>query len=293
MEKLIVAKDLTKDFGRGRGVFDTNLTLSKGEIVGFIGPNGAGKTTTMLMLTGFTSPDSGRITIQGLDLTMTNAYKLMPNLGVMLADVNLPGQFNAIQIFRNTQGLYGKDLSAKWGEMAKLLNLDLKTKFKDLSLGNKKKIGVINALMHDPDLVIMDEPTSGLDPLMQQNFLTLLKQVKERGGGVLLSSHVLSEVQSVCDRILMIKSGEVVIDSSTEEIMEKTLKRFRFAHLENKVLKELKALSKTAKVDVLDNEVLLYTSDRKQVLDALHKNKVSDFYLEKPSLEEMFIELYQ
>ncbi len=292
METLIAANNLTKDFGRGRGVFDVDLSVQPGEVVGFIGPNGAGKTTTMLMLTGFIKPDRGTVSILDHNVSMTNAYKLMPNMGVMLADVSLPERFNATQIFHNTAGLYGGDFTKNWVEMAKMLNLDMRTKFGDLSLGNKKKVGVINALMHDPDLVIMDEPTSGLDPLMQQNFLGLLKKVRARGGAVLLSSHVLSEVQSVCDRIMMIKDGRVLVDSPTTEIMEKALKRFRFSNLDNQILKELKALKHTAKVDVLDDQVLVYTSHRQEVLEVLHNHHYHDFYLEKPSLEDMFIELY-
>lgn len=284
---------LVKDFGRGRGVFDVDIKVFEKEIVGFVGPNGAGKTTTMLMLTGFISPDEGEIVIDDYFVTMQNAHRLMPNLGLMLAEISLPPKFSVKQIFKYTSGLYGQNLSENWGNMAEFLELDLNAKFGQLSLGNKKKVGVINALMHQPDVVIMDEPTSGLDPLIQLRFLELLKKVRDRGGAVLLSSHVLSEVQSVCDRIIMIKHGEVIIDSPTADIMEEALKRFRFAHLENKVLKELKAVKEVAKVDVVDDEVVLYTSDRQNVLKVLHKHDVHEFYLEKPSLEEMFIDYYK
>lgn len=290
---LLKTHKLTKDFGEHKGAFDIDMEVRTGEIVGFIGPNGAGKTTTMLMLTGFTKPTSGDFELLGdSKIDYKSIYTLMPRLGVLFSDVAFEPTFTAREIFTQSQHLLGRDYSQNWKEMASYLELDLDKKFKKLSMGNKKKVGIINSLLHDPELVIMDEPTSGLDPLIQQKYLELIKNVRKRGGAVFLSSHVLSEVQAACDYIIMIKNGNLIIKDSTENILANALKVFRISDFPDKYIKQLEKENNIEKWVRRGDEVMLFAKNRKEVLKFLVDHKIFDFYLEKPSLEDMFLEQY-
>lgn len=290
---LIKTTKLTKDFGNHKGAFDIDMEVRAGEIVGFIGPNGAGKTTTMSMLVGFTKPTSGNFEIFGdPNVNYQNIHKIMPRLGVLLSDVAFEPNFTAERIFIENQKLLDKDLTKNWRKMADYLDLDITKKFKKLSLGNKKKVGIVNALMHEPELVIMDEPTSGLDPLIQQRYLELIKQLKNKGGAVLLSSHVLSEVQAACDYILMIKNGELILNDSTENILAQAIKVFRVESLNSDDLEEMEQKNLIDKWEDRGVETMLYTRKRESVLKFLVKKNIYDFYLEKPNLEDMFLKQY-
>ncbi|GAB4148613.1 MAG: ABC transporter ATP-binding protein [Patescibacteria group bacterium] len=290
MSLLNVSK-LTKDYGNGKGAFDINISLEPGEMLGFIGPNGAGKSTTINMCCGFIKPDSGSINLFGQEVNWLNMHRFYPKIGLLVSEPVFDPSYSASQIFKETQTLLRMDLTKRWMELADLLELDLRKPFLKLSLGNRKKVGFINCLMHDPDLVILDEPTSGLDPLIQQKCLALLKGVTARGGAVLLSSHVLSEVQSYCNRILMLKDGKVIIENTTENILNQTQKLFRLKQ-PAKILPKIAPELINKKVEE-GNELLIYTTEHESILKILVDNDFYDFFLERPSLEETFMQYYE
>lgn len=285
---------LTKDYGQNKGVFNLDLILESGQILGFIGPNGAGKTTTLNMLTGFIQPTSGSMELFGKKLSrVSQFYQFMPRIGFMPSEISFELELKVKDILQRNSLLLNLDLGNKINQLGEFLKLDLKAKFGTLSLGNKKKVGIINALMHSPELIILDEPTSGLDPLIQQNFLELLKEAKNSGAAILLSSHVLSEVQFICDRIHMIKNGQLELEGNTEDILEKALKIFRVTNFSPEQSQKLQdqGLIKSWKQEGLQFQ--LYTDKRLPVTKYLVENNIEDFYVERPSLEEMFLNKYE
>lgn len=292
MTKILKTTDLTKDFGENKGAFELNISMVEGEIVGFIGPNGAGKSTTLSMLTGLIVPTFGSFELFCEPTDYLNIYKIMPKLGILPSEVSFDSNKTSRKIFTETATLLNQDLTENWVELAEFLDIELDRKFGELSFGNKKKIGIVTALMHKPKLVIMDEPTNGLDPLIQQKFLELIKAIKKNGGSILLSSHVLSEVQAICDRIIMIKNGKVVLEDETKNILEKSLKIFRLNSPSDFVLSSLEKKNLFEKMERRGEEVLVYTSRREDVLKNLVGSGFYDFYIEKPSLEDMFLEQY-
>jgi ABC-2 type transport system ATP-binding protein len=291
--EILATQSLTKDFGHGKGAFDVNLKLESGQILGFIGPNGAGKSTTINMISGFILPNKGQISIFGQQVDYSTIHKIYPKIGLLLSEVAFEKQLTPAQIFTQTQTLLDKNLTSKWTELAKYLDLDLHKGFSTLSLGNRKKVGIINSLMHDPELVIMDEPSSGLDPLIQQKLFTLLKNITQAGGAVMLSSHVLSEVQSACDQVMMIKDGHIILQDSTQNILEKALKVFKFRKLDPTILRLLNQQNLVSKLETVAGETLIYTDKHPEILKILIQNNVFDFYLDSPNLENMFLEFYK
>lgn len=292
MHKLEVT-NLTKDFGNKKGAFDINFSLESGQTIGFIGPNGAGKSTTLNMLSGFIKPNSGQIKIFGQNVNWLNIHNLYPKIGVLLSEVAFEKNLKPSQIFGQTEMILNRNLKSKWKELAEFLELDVTKKFSSLSYGNRKKVGIINCLMHDPELVLLDEPTGGLDPLIQQKFFSLLQKITNKGGSVLLSSHVLGEVQSACDRIMMIKDGKIILQDTTKNILDKASRVFKIKNPSKDLLDILHKQNTVIKTETFGEETLIYTDKYEVILQTLIKNKVYDFYLEKPSLEEMFLQFYK
>ncbi|MBL8159045.1 ABC transporter ATP-binding protein [Candidatus Saccharibacteria bacterium] len=286
------ANDITKDFGNGRGIFDVNLTVHKGEIVGFVGPNGAGKSTTINILTGFINPDRGHFAVLGEMADTGSIHHLMSRIGILLSEPTIEPDLTAAQVFRRSQELLGLDCSQNWRRMSQELELDVDKKVKKLSLGNKKKVGIINALMHEPDLLIMDEPTSGLDPLIRSRFMAMVKQMADNGGAVLLSSHDLGEVQAICDRIVMIKAGRVILSDTTDHILDKAERAFRLLAPPKELLAAIRKL-KIRVTEEAGSEAVIHTAHYKEMIELLTRHKFYNFYIERPTLEETFKENYR
>jgi ABC-2 type transport system ATP-binding protein len=209
MEMAIRTENLTKYYGRSRGVEGVDLEVPKGAIVGFLGPNGAGKTTTMRLLMDFIRPSAGRAEVLGLDVR-THAIKIRRRLGYLPGDLSLYQRLTPRELFHFFTHLRGhSDLG--WAvELADRLRLDLDRQIKHLSSGNKQKVGVVQAFMHRPELLILDEPTAGLDPLMQREFFVIVREVVSSGSTVFLSSHILDEVERIADRVAIIREGRLV-----------------------------------------------------------------------------------
>ena len=226
---VIDVKNLTKDYGFSRGVFNVSFSINKGEVFGFLGPNGAGKSTTIRHLLGFSKPDEGETLI--LDLpSFNNYYKFLNNVGYIPGEIALPQGLTGWQFIRMMQNLQHKHNEKQLTKMLNLFELDdiiLKTETKRMSLGDKRKLAIVVAFMNDPDILVLDEPTSGLDPVMQEVFIELIKKEKEKGKTILLSSHIFSEVDATCDRIAIIKDGKIVSEFIADELKHASMKNYK------------------------------------------------------------------
>lgn len=291
MNSLLRIQNLTKDYGRGRGAFEVSLELARGEILGFIGPNGAGKSTTINMISGLIGPDSGTIELFGHEVSHSRIQGMKDRIGLLYSEPYFPPGLTPRIIFKRSAAL--RELSKdSWTELAEFLEVDLDRDFGKLSLGNRKKVGVVVALMHKPDLVIVDEPTSGLDPLMQQKFLKLLLDVKERGGSVMLSSHILTEVEAICDSIVMIKGGKIIERKNTQVLLNSLPRVFRLHCPTDELLHSIRELDEKIEIKQFQEEAKCYTHSYETVVKYLVEQGITDFYLERPSLEEIFLEQY-
>lgn len=222
----IEIRDLTKDYGHGRGVFDISLQVKPGECYGFLGPNGAGKTTTIRHLMGFSRPQSGTCLIDGKD-TWKESASLQTNIGYLPGEIALPSGVTGSEFLEMERKMRKVEDDAYLKRLLDLFELDPNVDTKRMSLGTKRKLAVVTAFLHDPDILILDEPTSGLDPMMQQRFIQFLLEEKKRGKTIFLSSHIFSEVDACCDRIAVIKDGNIVSEFDPEVLKEESDKIFR------------------------------------------------------------------
>ena len=217
MAKVVACQGLTKDYGQGRGVFDLDLEIEQGEILGLVGPNGAGKTTTIRLLMDLVRPDRGSATVLGLD-TRRDSLAIKRRVGYLPGELPQYPGVTAGYVIGMLAGLRGGVEPSRVAALAQRLQLDLDRRYEKLSHGNKQKVHIIQAFMHEPDLLILDEPTLGLDPIVQQEFRSLVIEAVAGGATVVLSSHVLSEIESVCDRIALVRSGRLLRVGSLVEL---------------------------------------------------------------------------
>jgi ABC-2 type transport system ATP-binding protein len=224
--EIVRAEGLTKYYGENRGIVDVDFSVYAGEVFGFLGPNGAGKTTTIRLLLDLIRPTSGRLSVFGLD-SRRESVAIRRRLGYVPGDLRLYERMTGGELLRYFRHLRGTAEVARGEQLADRLDLDLDRRIKELSRGNRQKVGLVQAFLHDPDLLVLDEPTSGLDPLVQETFQDLAREVTERGGTVFLSSHVLSEVQQVADRVALIRDGRLLLVDTVEN-----LRAHSFTHVE-------------------------------------------------------------
>ena len=219
-------KKLTKDYGDGRGIFDINLSIDKGEVFGFVGTNGAGKTTTIRHLMGFLKPDSGTATINGLDCWKESA-EIKKLIGYIPGEIAFPDAPTGSEFLKRQAELLGvKDMSYA-ESIIKKLQLDPTANLKRMSKGMKQKTAIVAALMADPDILILDEPTTGLDPLMRAEFLEILDEQKKKGKTIFMSSHMFDEVEHTCDKVALIKDGKIIAVKATKEIKHNEDKTYK------------------------------------------------------------------
>ena len=216
MKNILEIKNLTKYHGKTLAVKDLSLELKEGEIFGFIGPNGAGKSTTIRSIMNLINKTKGEVYFLGETLTKDNLI-LKEQIGYLPSEVFLYEDLTVKEMLDYHESFYKKNLSKRRKELVKKLKLDESKKIEDLSLGNQKKLGIVLAFMHEPKLLILDEPTSGLDPIMQQVFYDLLQEEKEKGTTIFYSTHILSEISKICDRVGIIKEGNLLKVESIKE----------------------------------------------------------------------------
>lgn len=291
MEYVIETKNLTKSYGKARGIVDVNIQVKAGEIFGFIGPNGAGKSTTIRTLLSLIHRTSGESYIFGLDCEK-DKEKILEEVGYLPSEVFYYDNMKASELLRYSAGFYKKDCTKRINELAEALELDLNKKIEDMSLGNKKKVGIIQGLLHSPKLIILDEPTSGLDPLMQKKFFEIIKEENERGATVLFSSHILSEVQRICDRVAIIKDGKIIRTQKISELTQNSYKKVAVVFENQADAKTLNVPSAT-KVEITDASVsFIYSGDCNILINELGKYRLTNVEITEPSLEEVFMHYY-
>jgi ABC-2 type transport system ATP-binding protein len=221
---VIEIRGLSKDYGEGRGVFGLDLSVEPGEILGFLGPNGAGKSTTMRMLVGLIQPTGGEASVLGYDIG-PGSLEIRRRTGYLAGDFGLYKQLTGRRMLVHLAGLHGGVPSSAIDELAERFDAQLDRPIRDLSTGNRQKIGLIQAFMHEPELLILDEPIAGLDPLVQRNFHELLYEVRAERRTVFLSSHTLSEVDRVADRVAILRQGELVVVDRLENLRSLAVRR--------------------------------------------------------------------
>lgn len=291
MNAVIETVNLTKYYGKARGIIDLNLTVGEGEIFGFIGPNGAGKSTTIRTLLSLIYKTSGEARIFGLDCER-DKVKILEEVGYLPGEVFYYDNMRASDLFKYSASFYNKDCVAKINELSEILQLDVNKKIEDLSLGNKKKVGIIQGLLHSPRLIILDEPTSGLDPLMQKTFFDLIKKENERGATVLFSSHILSEVQRICDRVAIIKEGRIVSTQKISDLQKETYKNVCITFSDRSAVASFNTPG-TSNVTATDNGVsFIFKGDINALLGEISKYYLRDIDISEPSLEDIFMHYY-
>ncbi len=290
MENILEITNLTKYYGKVLGVQDLNLNLTKGEVFGFIGPNGAGKSTTIRSILGIINKTEGKVLFNGNELVKDD-IEMKKLIGYLPSEINLYDDFTVKEMLDFHEKMFNKNLKERRQELVHRLKLDESKRIEDLSLGNLKKLGIVLAFMHEPELIILDEPTSGLDPIIQQEFYQILEEEKQKGTTILYSSHILSEVSKICDRVGIIKNGHLLKVEPVIEIIEKSLS---FVTITSK---EVKAIIDELHIDVItktdDTVTFKNTINANELLKTLTKYNIEKIYIEPATLEDIFLHYYE
>jgi ABC-2 type transport system ATP-binding protein len=291
-EKIIETHDLTVYYGKYRGVKNVNLTVERGEAFGFLGPNGAGKTTTQRVLLDVIRPTSGRASIFGMD-SRARGVELRQRVGYLPGELALYKEMRAEEFFKMYEYLRGANgAKGHWRDLAKRLDLDITRKISNFSRGNKQKVGIVAAFMSKPDLLILDEPTSGLDPLVQQTVMELVREVKADGRTVFFSSHILPEVQAVCDRVGIIREGELIATQRVEELIAAHLKRLNLSFTDPPPADTFNLEGVTEITRDEKSITLEVRANLPQVLARAARHNIRDIETQTMSLEEIFLAFY-
>ena len=291
-EDVIHAENLTKFYGKQRGIIDLSLEVSRGEVFGYLGPNGAGKTTTIRTLMDFIRPTRGRASIFGLD-TRRRSREIRRHIGYLPGEMALYENMTGGDLLRYLGNLRGGVDWAVVEGLAERLDLNLNQRIRSLSHGNKQKVGLVQAFMNRPQLLVLDEPTTGLDPLMQQQFYQIVAEARANGQTVLLSSHVLPEVERVCDRVAIIREGRLVAVETVASLKARPLRRLEIHFASTVPLDAFKDLPGVSDVSV-DSTVLRCTIVGKldAVVKAAARYEVVTMVTHEPTLEEVFLTYY-
>ena len=286
--EIIQTTKLTKYYGKARGIIDLDLTVEQGEFFGFIGPNGAGKSTTIRTLLGLIAPTSGSAMIFGKDVTKEKV-SILQNIGYLPSEALFYPGMKVKDVLQLSADLRKADCAAESKRLCERLQLDTSRKIDALSFGNRKKVAIVCALQHRPALLVLDEPTSGLDPLMQKEFFDILRQRNREGATILLSSHVLSEIQRNCTRAAIIRDGRIIACNSVDVLSNTSAKRITVHGAVD--LTRLSGIRD--RKDAEDSVSFLYNGDMNSLLGALSAGQVNDLTVTEPDLEEVFLHYYE
>ena len=285
--KAIETFDLTKYYGETRGIEKVTLSVDEGEFFGFIGPNGAGKSTLIRTLLGLISPTSGRAEIFGRDIVASKLDNLR-EIGYLPSETSFWNGMKVGDVLKFVANMRGVDCTDEAKRLAERLDLDLERKVDELSLGNRKKVGIVCALQHKPRLYVLDEPTSGLDPLMQQEFFNILKERNKEGATIFLSSHVLSEIKKYCSTAAIIREGSILLSDSVENLGHTGVKKVSVKGIDT--LPALEGISDEKRED--ERISFLYSGEVHELLSALSVLEISDVNITDPELDEIFMNYY-
>lgn len=286
--EIIKTEKLTKYYGQARGIIDLDLTVAQGEFFGFIGPNGAGKSTTIRTLLGLIAPTGGSATIFGKDVTKEKE-SILGRIGYLPSEAVFYPGMKVKDVLKLSADLRKEDCTAEGKLLCERLQLDTARKIDDLSFGNRKKVAIVCALQHRPELLILDEPTSGLDPLMQKEFFRILRERNRAGTTILLSSHVLSEIQRNCTRAAIIREGRIIACDSVDVLSKTSAKRVTVHG--SIPLEHLSGVRD--RKDTEDSVSFLYSGHMDSLLRALSAGQVNDLTITEPDLEEVFLHYYE
>lgn len=291
MKKIILEiQNLTKYYGKIKGVENLSLTLEEGEIFGFIGPNGSGKSTTIRSVMNLINKTSGKVLIENKEFNKDD-IEIKEKIGYLPSEINLYDDFTVKEMLDYHESFYKKDIHKKRIELVKKLELDEKKKIEDLSLGNLKKLGITLALVHEPKILILDEPTSGLDPIMQNVFYNILKEEKLKGNTIFYSTHILNEVSKICDRVGIIKDGHLIKIEKVEDLSKKGL---TFVTITSE---EVKEIVKDLRIDIIFEEgnTIKFGNvlPHDELIKKLSKHKIDRILIEEATLEDVFLHYYE
>lgn len=287
--KMLEIKNLTKYYGEIKGVEDISLSLYKGEIFGFIGPNGAGKSTTIRSVMNLINKTSGKVYIDGKEFT-GKEVAIKESIGYLPSEIALYDDLTVKEMLDYHEKFYKKDIHDRRVELVELLKLDEYKFIEDLSLGNLKKLGIILAMMHQPKIIILDEPTSGLDPIMQSVFYQLLLEEKEKGTTIFYSTHILSEVSKICDRVGIIRSGKLIKMEKIEDLSRKSL---TYVTITSECINDIITALGAEVISQKDNVAKIASKiPHGELIQVLSKYPIEKVLIEEPSLEDLFMHYY-
>ena len=293
MTTLILTDRLSKRYGRSRGVDGLDLEVRQGEVFGFLGPNGAGKTTTIRLLLDLIRPTAGSIQVLGTD-PQQGGPALRRRIGYLAGDFVVDGGQSSRELLTFLGNLRGGIARQRVDDLADRLGLDLSTRIKSLSKGNRQKVGLIQAFMHQPELLILDEPSSGLDPLVQQTFLSMVREAKSAGQTVFMSSHVLSEVEQSADRVGIIRDGHMIAVEGFESLRSRAVRRVEITFDGPVRAEDFANVAGVEHLSVEEDRLrCLLTGQADDLIKAAARFRVVTILAEEPDLEELFLTLYR
>jgi ABC-2 type transport system ATP-binding protein len=288
---IIEVNKLTKYYGKARGIVDVSFSVNEGEIYGFIGPNGAGKSTTIRLFLSLIYPSGGDAKIFGKDCIQYGP-EIRQEIGYLPSEVFYYEGMKVLDLLKYSASFYNKDCTKRLFELADIMELDLGRKIDDLSYGNKKKVGIVQGLLHQPKLILLDEPTSGLDPLMQQKFFNLIREENKQGATIFFSSHILGEVQKLCSRVAIIKDGSIIDIQDIKTLQKDKYKKIRVVANEMDEKRfEVEGVNNLEK----NNGTLsfFYKGDINILMRLISEKEMVDVTIEEPTLEEIFMHYYE
>ena len=288
MKYAIEINNLTKTYGKHRGVESVDLSVKEGEWFGFIGPNGAGKSTTIRTLLGLIKPTRGETKVNGMDSWLMKD-KIMEDVGYLPSEAIFYPEMTVKETLDYALSFFGNKDGRRQKELCQRFQLDTKRKIGELSYGNRKKVGIVSALQHSPSLLILDEPTGGLDPLMQREFFNLLEEEHKNGKTIFMSSHILSEIEHHAQTAVFIRDGKIILKKEVSELSKISRRKVSLrGSLDISGLQGVKEV-----VENKDGISFLYSGDSKVLLDVLSKGDIKDFTVTEPDLEEVFLHYYK
>jgi len=293
-DPIIEITDLTKFYGKDRGIDHVNLEIGEGEIFGFIGPNGAGKSTTIRILMNMIFPTSGNARILGMDV-IRETKKIKTQVGYIPSDANAYSSMDVHEFLSYCIRFYNvHDGEQRITELSGIFKLDLKRKISDLSMGNRKKVSIVQSLLHNPKLLILDEPTTGLDPLMQSVFFDLLRIENQKGMTIFFSSHILGEVQMLCKKVAIIKEGKIMQVEDIETLRKKQLKKVHIEYKDKVAIENIRITGIESVITGPGNMLsFMYSGNLNELIGMLSGNIIINLMIEEPSLDEIFMHYYK
>ncbi|AMD17731.1 ABC transporter ATP-binding protein [Methanobrevibacter sp. YE315] len=289
---VIKIDNLTKDYGNHRGIFDLTINIKKGEVYGFLGPNGAGKSTTMRHVMGFSKPDNGSITVNGLD-SWTEQVKIKENIGYLAGEISLPNDMTGLQYLRLISKMRKMKSFDYAEELLEYFEIDPNSNIKKMSKGMKQKIAIVATFMHDPEVILLDEPTSGLDPLMQERFIELVRKEQQKGKTIFMSSHIFEEISKVCDRVGIVKNGNLIKELEMSSLRNNEEKTYILRFKNDDDAKRIIELYPEANLNNDETIITINDNDINRFIKDLSTCNLAYLKEKEESLEEYFMKFYE